>query len=272
MRPSDSLLIGCGRLGSAVGLRLAELGHDVAAIRRSADQVPAPLTPVAADLTAESPALPPLDLGFLVVALTARPRTEESYRATYVDGMLRALDAVEAAGQRPTRAVLVSSTGVFGDLPTDPVADEDTRPGPVDGPGQVLGEAERAFIDRLPHGTVLRMSGLYDGTGTRLLDQVRTGQVSDPHRWTNRIHRHDAAAAVVHLLTMADTPASLYLGTDDEPIQLGEVLTALAAAHGLPVPPAADPTRGTGKRLSNARLRATGWTPTYPTFREGFVL
>lgn len=275
MRPSlapDTLLIGCGRLGSAVGLRLADLGHDVAAIRRSADQVPAPLIPVAADLTAGPPALPPLDLELLVVALTARPRTEESYRATYVEGMLRALDAVEAAGQRPVRAVLVSSTGVFGDLPTDPVADEDTTPGPVDGSSQVLGEAERAFVDRLPHGTVLRLSGLYDGTGTRLLEQVRTGNVTDPHRWTNRIHRDDAAAAVVHLLTMAATPTSLYVGTDDEPVQLGEVLAALAAAHDLPAPPAADPTRGTGKRLSNARLRSTGWTPNHPTFREGLAL
>ena len=43
------------------------------------------------------------------VALTARPRTEESYRATYVDGMARALDAL---AEPPERAVLVSSTAV----------------------------------------------------------------------------------------------------------------------------------------------------------------
>ncbi len=206
------------------------------------------------------------------MALTARPRTEESYRATYVDGMLRALDAVDAAGQRPARAVLVSSTGVYGDLPADPVTDEDTTPGPADGPARVLGESERAFLERLPHGTVLRLSGLYDGTATRMLDQLRSGDVTNPHRWTNRIHRDDAASAVVHLLTMPTTPESLYVGTDDEPAQLGTVLTALAAAHDLPAPPAADPTRGTGKQLSNARLRAAGWTPSHPTFRAGFGL
>lgn len=268
----DALLIGCGQLGSAIGLRLADLGHEVAAIRRSAHLVPTPLLPVAADLTSEVPVLPPLDLSFLAVVLTARPRTEESYRATYVDGMLRALDAVEAAGQRPGRAVLVSSTGVYGDLSSAHMTDEDTEPGPADGPARVLGEAERAFIDRLPHGTVLRLSGLYDGTSTRMLDKLRSDDPGDPHHWTNRIHRDDAAAAVVHLLTMAATPEPLYVGTDDEPVQLGEVLAALAASYDLQTPPAADPADGIGKRLSNARLRATGWTPSYPTFREGFGL
>lgn len=269
MRP-DTLLIGCGRLGSAIGLRLADAGHTVAAIRRDAGRVPAPLVAVGADLTRGAPDLPDLDLGLLVVALTARPRTEEAYRATYVDGMLRALDAVAAAGQRPSRAVLVSSTGVNGDVPPDRLVDEATPPAPADGPARALLEAEAAFTERLPHGTVLRLSGLYDDDSTRLLDTIRSGDVGDPHRWTNRIHRDDAAAAVVHLLTMDEQPAGLYLGTDDEPAQLGAVAAHLAAIHGLPAPPPADPTRGSGKRLSNARLRSTGWTPAFPTFREGY--
>ena len=63
---------------------------------------------------------------------------------------------------------------------------------------------------------MLRLSGLYGGSSTRLLDQVREGRIDDPHRWTNRIHRGDATAAVVHLLTMDASPAGLYLGTDDE--------------------------------------------------------
>jgi nucleoside-diphosphate-sugar epimerase len=267
----DVLLIGCGRLGSAVGLRLADRGHTVAAIRRDTAQVPAPLVPVGADLTRDVPDLPPLDLDLLVVALTARPRTEEAYRATYVDGMLRALDAVTAAGQRPTRAVLVSSTGVNGEVSSDQLVDESTSPHPADGPARALLEAEAAFIQRLPHGTVLRLSGLYDGDPTRMLDKIRGGDLGDPHHWTNRIHRDDAAAAVVHLLTMDTQPAGLYLGTDDEPAQRGTVAAHLAAAHDLPAPAPADPARGSGKRVSNARLRSTGWTPVFPTFREGYT-
>ena len=268
---SDVLLVGCGDLGAAVGLRLADLGHDVLALRRNAGAVPPPLRGRAVDLTREAPDLHDVGARFVVVALTARPRTEDSYRATYVDGMGRALDAVAATGQLPERAVLVSSTAVHGSSEDPPLQDESTPPAPKDGPGRMLLEAERLFHARLPHGTVLRLSGLYGGSSTRLLDKVREGRIDDPHAWTNRIHREDAAAAVVHLLTMGASPEPLYVGTDDEPAQLGDVASYLAGLLGAPTPPAADPALGHGKRLSNARLRATGWAPTLPTYREGYA-
>jgi nucleoside-diphosphate-sugar epimerase len=131
--------------------------------------------------------------------------------------------------------------------------------------------AEELFGERLPGGTVLRLSGLYGGGSTRLLDMVREGRVEDPHRWTNRIHREDAAAAIVHLLTRPVSPEPLYLGTDDEPAQLGDVAAFLADRLDAPAPPPADPALGHGKRLSNARLRATGWAPAITSYREGYA-
>lgn len=267
---SDVLLVGAGDLGTRVGLALAQRGHDVLALRRNADLVPPPLRGLSVDLTTSVPDLTGLSARYVVVALTARPRTEDAYRATYVDGMRRALEALTATGVTPERAVLVSSTAVHGSPSPVVLQGESTPPGPSDGPGRVLLEAERVFHERLPQGTVLRMSGLYGGSG-RLVERVREGRVDDPHRWTNRIHRDDAAAAVVHLLTMPRTPAPLYLGTDDEPAQLGDVATFLASLIGAPTPPAADPARGHGKRLSNALLRSTGWVPTYPSYRQGYA-
>ena len=264
----DVLLVGAGDLGTAVGLRLAGLGHDVLALRRNASLVPAPLVGRSVDLTREAPDLTDVRPSLVVVALTARPRTEEAYRATYVDGMVRALDALEVP---PERAVLVSSTAVHPSRDLPDLEDETTPAAPADGPGRMLLAAEDAFHERVPHGTVLRLSGLYGGSSTRLLDQVREGRITDPHRWTNRIHREDAAAAVVHLLTMPARPEGLYLGTDDEPAQLGDVAAHLAELLGAPAPPPADPAQGHGKRLSNARLRATGWAPAYPSFREGYA-
>ncbi len=267
----DVLLIGCGDLGADIGQRLAALGHDVLAIRRRAELVPAPLHALSADLTRDVPTLPPMDLSYLVIALTARPRTEQAYRETYVDGMRRALDAIAAAGLHPRRAVLVSSTSVFGDLPADVLADETTPPGETDGLAQALLAAEELFAERLPGGTVLRLSGLYGRRDKRLVDQGAARSQGDPHRWTNRIHRSDAAAAVVHLLTQDEPPDRLYIGTDDEPALLGDVATYLAARDGEPLPLAADPALGHGKRLSNARLRASGWVAQYPTYREGYA-
>lgn len=270
MKP-DVLLVGCGDLGADIGRRLAERGHHVAAIRRRADLVPAPLIGIAADLTRDAPTLPELDLRYLVVALSARPRTEESYQATYVDGLGRALDALDRAGQHPSRAVLISSTGVFGAGDPSAVFTEDTPAEPNDGPARRLLEAERLFTDRVHNGTVLRLSGLYGRGPARFVDQVRRGEVTDPDRWTNRIHRDDAAGATVHLLTQTEPPAPLYLGTDDEPALLGDVAAYLAHRLNLPTPPAADPSQAHGKQLSNALLRKTGWSPTYPTFREGYA-
>lgn len=267
---SDVLLVGCGDLGSMVGLRLAGRGHDVLALRRDASKVPPPLRGESVDLTRDAPVLDDLDVRFVVVALTARPRTEEAYRSTYVDGMGRALDALARLGQSPERAVLVSSTAVHGSSSRPPLDDETTPTAPTDGPGRMLVEAERLFAERLPHGTVLRLSGLYGGSSTRLLDQVREGRIEDPHRWTNRIHREDAADAVVHLLTMTEEPERVYLGTDDEPAQLGDVAAFIATGIDAPQPPPADPAQGHGKRLSNARLRSTGWQASRPTYREGY--
>lgn len=265
---TDVLLVGCGDLGAAVGLRLAELGHGVLALRRNADLVPPPLVGRSVDLAAAAPDLADVRPRLIVVALTARPRTEEAYRATYVDGMSRALDAL---AETPERAVLVSSTAVHPSRERPDLEDETTPAAPSDGPGRMLVAAEQAFHERIPNGTVLRLSGLYGGSSTRLLDKVREGRVDDPHRWTNRIHRSDAATAVVHLLTMAPDPERLYLGTDDEPAQMGDVAAHLAELLGAPAPPAADPAQGHGKRLSNARLRATGWAPALPTYREGYA-
>ncbi|GHJ59746.1 NAD(P)-dependent oxidoreductase [Nocardioides sp. OK12] len=268
---ADVLMIGCGDLGSRIGLRLAERGHRVLALRRRGDLVPAPLRGLSVDLTRESPDLPALQLRHLVVALTARPRSEDAYRATYVDGMRRALDALEATGQRPERAVLVSSTGVHGDVPDGTLVDESLVPSPADGPARVLLEAEELFAERVPGGTVLRCSGLYDGARSRLVDKVAAGDLDDPGRWTNRIHRDDAAAAAVHLLTRPEAPEPVYLGNDDEPAPLGDVAGEIARVLGVTPPPPADATRAHGKRISNARLRATGWVPTYPTYREGYA-
>ena len=265
----DVLLIGCGDLGARVGLSLADLGHDVLALRRHADRVPPPLHGRSVDLTREAPDLAGLRPRLVVVALTARPRTEDAYRETYVDGTARALDALEVA---PERAVLVSSTAVHASRDRPPLEDETAAAEPADGPGRMLVAAEEAFHARLPHGTVLRLSGLYGGSSTRLLDMVREGRVDDPHRWTNRIHRDDAAAAVVHLLTRETPPERLYLGTDDEPAQMGDVAAHLAELLGVAAPAPADPALGHGKRLSDARLRATGWTPRFPSYREGYAV
>ena len=281
------LLAGCGDLGTEAGLRFAAAGHRVVGWRRSPGKLPAAIEGAAVDLTSGELPPVPADTTAVVVAIAADSPTEEAYRAAYVDGLARVLDAVAASGEPVRRVLFVSSTAVYGDADGGWV-DETTTPTPGGFSGRIIREAEDLLYTRL-RGTgvtpvVLRLGGIYGPGRTRLIDQVRSGNATVPaeSRFTNRIHRDDAAAAIVHLCTMAAEPAPVYLGVDNEPAELGEVLRFLARELGLPEPgptePASgaagagggEPSRGGNKRVSNALLRGTGFEFEYPSFREGY--
>ncbi|MFF2317626.1 SDR family oxidoreductase [Arthrobacter sp. NPDC058097] len=271
------LLAGCGDLGTEAGLRFAAAGHRVVGWRRSPDKLPAEIECVATDLsTAELPPVP-ADTTALVIAVAADASTEEAYRSAYVDGVTRVLDALERDGVAPERVLFVSSTAVYGDAGGGWI-DENTTPAPAGFSGRIMLEAEELLLKRLDGtGTspvVLRLGGIYGPGRTRLIDQVRTGVALIPAqpRYTNRIHRDDAAGAIVHLLSRPDTPAPVYLGVDNDPAELGDVLRFLAAELGLDVPPMGSlgEARGGNKQCSNALLRGTDFSFKYPSFREGY--
>jgi nucleoside-diphosphate-sugar epimerase len=269
------LIAGCGDLGTEAGLRLAAAGHHVTGWRRNAPVLPPAIEGVSADLSVEAPRVPS-DTTALVIALAADGHDEAAYRAAYVDGTARILDALDRDGVMPRRAVFVSSTAVYGDVSGD--VDEETATAPTAFNGRVMLEAEELFLDRLAGtstaGSVLRLGGIYGPGRTRLIDLVRAGTatIPTPDRRTSRIHRDDAATAIAQLLTMEATPASAYLGVDDDPARYGDVVTWLARELGAPEPTVADraSTRGADRACSNARLRSTGWAPAFPTYAEGY--
>ncbi|MER2133448.1 MAG: SDR family oxidoreductase [Arthrobacter sp.] len=265
------LIAGCGDLGTEAGLRFAAAGFPVLGWRRSAEKIPAPLAAQAADLTGELPEIP-ADTDIVVISTAARERSEAAYRSAYVDGTANVLNALERDGVRPRRILFVSSTAVYGDA-GGTWLDEHSPTAPASVTGAVIREAEELLHARRPDAVVLRLAGIYGPGRTRLIDQVRSGAPDPgPGQLTNRIHRDDAAAAIVHLTTAEADPAPLYLGVDDEPVEQREVLTFLAAELGTELAPgeAARSTRGGNRKLSNARLRSTGFTFAYPTFREGY--
>jgi nucleoside-diphosphate-sugar epimerase len=271
------LLAGCGDLGTEAGLRFASAGHRVVGWRRSPDKLPAEIEGAAANLsTAELPPVP-ADTAAVVIAVAADAPTEEAYRSAYLNGVAHVLDALERDHVTPERVLFVSSTAVHGDAEGGWV-DENTTPNPAGFSGRVMREAEELLLKRFDgtgtSAVVLRLGGLYGPGRTRLIDQVRTGSaiIPDQPRFTNRIHRDDAAGAIVQLCTMGAVPSPVYLGVDNDPAELGDVLRFLAAELGLDVPPTGDAgdARGGNKRCSNALLRETGFSFKYPTFREGY--
>jgi nucleoside-diphosphate-sugar epimerase len=91
-------------------------------------------------------------------------------------------------------------------------------------------------------------------------------------RFVNQTHRDDVAAAVVRFVT-GNAGAGLYNVVDDEPIRLSEAYRWLAETLNRPLPSGKMPAKrkrgASNKRVSNAKLRALGWAPQFPSVREG---
>ena len=272
------LIAGCGDVGSRLALRLHGRGWLVHGLRRNVTALPTGIHAVSGDLqTVACPAAWPTgELEYLVYCAAASQHDEAGYRAAYVDGLRHVLSWLAEHGQRPRRLLFVSSSGVYGQQAGEWV-DEDSPAEAQSYSARIMREAERvAWQSGLP-ATAVRLTGLYGPGREWLLGQVRDGyRVSEtPPLYGNRIHVDDAAGLLEHLL-MTDVRGELladcYLGVDDEPAPLHEVVAWLRERLGVSHWSDEQRVRRAGsKRCSNARARALGWAPHYPSFREGYA-
>lgn len=269
-RHAGVLVSGAGDVGLRAARRFVERGHRVFALRRHPPgEAPPGVSWVRGDLTDPASLVGLPGVGIVVFAPTPGAREEAAYRAVFVDGLRHLLAALPAP---PARLVFASSSAVHGEHGGAWI-DEGT---PVDPPafnGRVLVEAER-LVSSLPGGIVVRLAGLYGPGRTQLLDRLRDGKAAVPHGQgihANRIHVDDAAAALVHV-ALLDEPAPLYIGVDDTPLPIDVLYGHLARLVGGPVPPEGPAPAGVGnKRLSNARLRASGFACQWPDARQGYA-
>ncbi len=267
------LLSGCGDLGMRVARCLLARGDAVFALRRHPPEGAGDgIVWLAGDLSHDGglPSLPP-GITQWVHLPTPGGRDEPAYRAVFLDGLRRVTAALDAASLQ--RALFVSSSAVHGDHDGAWI-DEDTPPLPPGFNGAVLLEAERWLAAQPVTSIALRLAGLYGPGRLQLLERLRAGQARVPRErlhWANRIHVDDAAGAIVHLLAVPD-PQPVYLGVDDTPLPLDVLYDHLAMLVGAPAPADGPAPSGIGsKRLSNARLRASGWVPRWPDARAGYA-
>ena len=287
------LIAGCGDVGTALGLTLCERGCNVVGMRRSAQKLPASLRPLSIDVT-DHQALERMtpDADVVVYAVAAGRRDEGAYRRAYVDGVAALLDMLEGRGEPPRTVFFVSSTSVYGERGGAWV-DETTPLQPGGFSGECLAAGEQRMLASPIPATVVRFGGIYGPGRGWLIERARAGAscVDDPPRYTNRIHRDDCAGVLAHLITRTwergrparieradDAPIgadAVYVGVDDAPVTECEILEWLAARLGAPAPRRVRDgdvaARGSGKRCSNARLRASGYRFRYPTYREGYA-
>lgn len=265
------LLAGCGDLGLRAAERLLARGAEVFALRRSPPSDGANgVRWLRGDLTRPDTlrALPP-GISHVVFSPTPGAREEAAYRAVFVDGLKHLMAALADA---PRRVLFLSSSAVYGEHGNAWV-DEDTPPDPPGFNGRVLLEAERWLAAQPWSSVSLRLAGIYGPGRMQLVERIRAGTAKvrrDPPHWSNRIHADDAAAAIVHLLGLP-SPERVYVGVDDTPLPMHVLYEFLAGLVGAPWPGEGAAPPGVGsKRLSNARLRGSGFELGWGDAREGY--
>lgn len=192
----------------------------------------------------------------------------DAYRQIYLNGARRLLDRFGGS-----RMLFTSSTSVYVQRDGSWVTEE-SETKPARETGRILLATEELVLGH--GGIVARLAGIYGPGRSALLTKFLSGEaIVDPSndRFINQVHRDDIAAALFLLLNRPTSTGEIYNVVDDQPILQSECYRWLAVKLDRPVPPLGSSTptskRGvTNKRVSNAKLRATGWTPQYPTFAE----
>lgn len=271
--PSTLLIAGVGYLGAPLAEKLAATGRSVIGLARSAP-VSATSYPIeSADLgdasTIAALAKKAGPVSAIIHCASSGRGGADAYRAVFVEGTRHLLDAFPGAP-----LFFTSSTSVYGQTDGS-VVTEDSPAEPDRETGQLLRAAEDQVL--AAGGTVLRLAGIY-GPGRSVHLQkffggtatIESGEVS---RLLNQIHRDDAVDALVHLLSLPSEQVrgQIFNVADDTPLTQRATYEALAEFFGQPLPPEAPPDLNrkrawTHKAVSNAKLRATGWTPQHLSF------
>ena len=273
------LIVGCGYVGIALGIRLASMGHRVWGLRRNVSELPDCIQPISADMGSDFRThIASCRWDIVYYTASAARYTEAAYEAAYVTQVSRLLHILEELEHPPDRFIYTSSTGVYHQQDgswldeTSPV-----EPTSFSSRALLLGEAQ-VYKAGIP-GIVVRLAGIYGPGRTRLIDQVAHGNavcVEDKTAWLNLIHRDDCAGILTHLLDVKN-PECCYLAVDCAPVEKNMLLRWIAAQLGLPEPKIVSSSelpaqkRGGNRRYRNSRIMSTGYCFIYPTYREGYV-
>ncbi|WP_261623895.1 NAD-dependent epimerase/dehydratase family protein [Nesterenkonia marinintestina] len=281
-----AVVVGCGDLGTRIGLRLHARGHDVDGWRRSPERLPAEIRGVAADLLrpADLPELPE-DTSTVVFTPSAGERSAARYRAVLHDGLAAVLERIAAMPAPRPRLIVIGSTSVHGGA--EGRLDEESPLTPASPTAEVLVQVEELVVGARTHGitaSTLRLSGIYGPGRRRLISRIEAfdggaearERLGDPLRISNRIHVDDAALAACTLAGVEEPPGVL-IGVDEMPIAVGEVHNWLADRLDRPRPwPELDPDRAHGRRMDGSRLHgllaACGTALRHRDYRSGYAL
>ncbi len=213
----------------------------------------------------------------LLYILSPPGRLPADYHRVFVEGLDSLLTHVLPLN--PGLVVtLVSSTRVYGHASSPDRVGLTTPLSPDDPCADILCQAEAMVSARVRHVNIVRFSGIYGPGRLHWLRCLRAGKTlpGSPGQWTNRIHRDDCIGFLCHLMTsglaILSPEPSVFLATDDCPVQTAELADWLGRYFHLPLPES--PQGGyeaSGRRIDNVSMKATGYRLRYPGYREGYA-
>ncbi len=268
------VILGCGFVGARAARSFAEAGWEVIGVTHTEESAQKlagePFRVFACDITVpealrRQPEL--MRANVLISAVSSGRGDADVYRSVYLEGLRNATKILQ-----PQAILFVSSTSVYAQCDGEWVSEENPAD-PQRETGKVLREAEEFALKE--NGSVARLAGIYGPGRWMLLQKFLEGRAmieGDGQRFLNQIHADDAASALVHLI-MRNAPRGIYNVADDAPMTQRDVYTLLAEHFRKSLPPSGpiDHSRKRGwtnKRVSNRKLRATGWAPRFPSIRE----
>ncbi len=277
MNKPSLMIIGCGDLGRRVGGALAQQGWGVTAVKRTPGQAQAGFSYRAADY-AEPGSLDfayALQPDFVLATFTPTTMDLDGYKRGFSAAAANLLSGLGA--HQVERLIMVSSTRVYAENGGGEVNESSTLSS-TDPRALAIIDAEQQLLASDQPTSVVRAAGIYGMPGGRLISKVASGRIAPPRptRYTNRIHRDDCAALILHLITLSrqrKALAPVYNAVDDEPAPAHDVESWLAREMGITPavqPVAEEDAEVTGKRLSNALILSSGFELRYPDYRAGY--
>ena len=254
------LLIGQGYLGQAITRVFRENGWEVIATSLSGGN-----ETLACDIgnPDDVAKLPVAD--FIVHCAASGRGGADAYQHVYVDGCHNLVE------QFPGVPLLfTSSTSVYSQTDGSIVTEESPAI-PERETGNLLLAAEN--ITLAANGIVARLAGIYGPERSVILKKFLSGEAvieEDGQRFLNQIHRDDAARTILHLAT-SGIRGEVFNVSDSTPLTQRKCYESLCRIFPRPLPPSGprdlNRKRGwTHKQVSNAKLRATGWQPEFPSY------
>jgi nucleoside-diphosphate-sugar epimerase len=271
--PKSILIAGCGFIGLPLARNFAFSGWQTYAITRSestaANLQNEPFRVDAVNI-ADRPSLqrlPLIPFDVVIHCASSGRGGAPAYEAIYLGGTQNLIDHLH-----PRLFLFAGSTSVYGQTDGSWV-DERSVADPSRATGKILRRTEDLVLRS--GGSVARLAGLYGPGRCVPLEKLKNGGAmieGEGERVMNMVHLVDAVDGLRFLAE--NNVRGIFNLVDNEPVPQHDWFLWVCEQLKRPLPPYVprdmNRKRGwTNKRVSNHRLRSLGWTPRYPTFREG---